>query len=210
MSVGKIPMTFDMVKDIVAAGEITKLYRSEAGLSQYHKFKSEMKAKGINVTTNLLINKLFWVPKSTPQTLPPDYVIDNLVHYTDARPFANKNDIIVTPNSFPYYLTDNLSHLCVWIKSPMLPDPKSDIGDISVHDKHLIEEYINETFVKWLGISRENIVWFKNWASLQSVKSIPHVHVIVKDLSKEQYDKVVNTPGVPLNYTVLESKLSKL
>ncbi|GMF05036.1 unnamed protein product [Ambrosiozyma monospora] len=210
MSFEKVPMTFNKAKEIVASGEVNKLYRSETGLAQYLKFKSELEENGIDMTTNLLVNQLFWVPKTTPLTLPADYVIDNFVHCTDARPFANKNDIIVNPNPFPYYLTDNITHLCVWIKAPMLSDPKSELGDISERDKYLIEEYIHETFVKWLGVAREDIAWFKNWAALQSVKSIPHVHVIVKDLSKEQYEKVVNTSGVPLNYTVLESKLSRL
>lgn len=29
--------------------------------------------------------------------------------------------------------------------------------------------------------ARERVMWFKNWVSLQSVRGVDHVHVLVKD-----------------------------
>ncbi|GMF07495.1 unnamed protein product [Ambrosiozyma monospora] len=159
-----------------------------------------MRQNGTDSTTDLLVNHLHWAPESSIQ-LPSGHILDKLVHYKDARPFANKDDMIITKNMFPYYFEENMTHLCVWIKSPMPPDPDSPIGDISMHDKHLIENYINETFVKWLGVPREDILWFKNWTELQSIRPIPHIHVIIKNLSKEQFNEVIHTPGVPLKYS---------
>ncbi|GMG21071.1 unnamed protein product [Ambrosiozyma monospora] len=199
MSYGRTPISFSMAKDLVNSDSLDCFYRSEQVLFDYHRYKCEMQKNGIDSTTDLLVNHLQWAPDSSMQ-LPSKYILDQLVHYKDARPFANKDDMIITKNLFPYYFKGNVTHLCVWLKSPMLPDPNSSVGDISIHDKQLIEAYINETFVKWLGVPREDLIWFKNWTELQSIRPIPHIHVIIKNLTKEQFDRVIRTPGVPLQY----------
>ena len=57
--------------------------------------------------------------------------------------------------------------------------------------KKLINRYLEKTFVA-KGISWDQIVWFKNWLSLQSVRSISHIHVILKDVDDKFVDELIS------------------
>jgi hypothetical protein len=62
-------------------------------------------------------------------------------------------------------------------------------GDVTVESKRVIEEFVERQFVcalaKDAGVTideaRKRIMWFKNWVSLQSVRGVDHVHVLVKN-----------------------------
>jgi len=53
----------------------------------------------------------------------------------------------------------------------------------------VIEEFVENHFVRALaaeeGIgfveAKSRVMWFKNWVTLQSVRGVDHVHVLVKD-----------------------------
>ncbi len=204
MSLDK-PLTWEQVTHIVDTYELDKLGRSPEELSRYRTFKKSLNAQNIGITTNLLKNVLHWIPPETDIHLSdPDAV--NLVKYDDARPFANPNDVKITLNDFPYFIANKTDHFVVWIKFPMPPDPNSEIGDIDEKTKGLIEKYIQLTFVQREGIKREHIIWWKNYTIIQSIKSIPHVHVLVNldddvDGSKESnLRKLIGTPGVMFDY----------
>ena len=40
-----------------------------------------------------------------------------------------------------------------------------------------IEGFVRETFVRVCG--EENVVWFRNWGELKSVRAIEHFHVLL-------------------------------
>ena len=50
-----------------------------------------------------------------------------------------------------------------------------------------IEEFVERYFVRTLrgGGARERVMWFKNWVSLQSVRGVDHVHVLVRDVPED-------------------------
>jgi hypothetical protein len=62
-------------------------------------------------------------------------------------------------------------------------------GDVTAESKRVIEEFVERQFVFTLAKeetisvddARKRIMWFKNWVSLQSVRGVDHVHVLVKD-----------------------------
>jgi hypothetical protein len=62
-------------------------------------------------------------------------------------------------------------------------------GDVTAESKRVIEEFVERQFVftlakeETIGVddARKRIMWFKNWVSLQSVRGVDHVHVLVKD-----------------------------
>lgn len=58
----------------------------------------------------------------------------------------------------------------------------------------IIEDFVERTFTRHLG--KENVLWFKNWASIQSVRSVEHIHVLVRGASEEFLRTVV---GVEAN-----------
>lgn len=196
------PLQWNEVKEIVSEYRLEELGRSPEGLKEYHNFKASMQAKGISLTTNIFINTLHWLPVDTDPHLSTEEAVKR-INYTDPRLFANPNDTCITLNDFPYWIKEPTIHLLVWVRSPMPPDPNSEIGDIDNQTKKLIEEYVQETFVKGSGIDRDDIIWWKNYTKIQSIKSIPHVHVLIKTEDKRVEEKaraLVGTPGATLKY----------
>jgi hypothetical protein len=57
---------------------------------------------------------------------------------------------------------------------------------VTDESRKLIEDFVHDFFVKDLGEEgRERVLWFKNWVSLQSVRGVDHVHVLVRDAPEE-------------------------
>ncbi|KAG7902872.1 hypothetical protein KL907_004005 [Ogataea polymorpha] len=207
MSVSDEPMSFELVSKLVNNGELDKLSRSPEVMDKYNAHKQYLRDKGIDMVTYILSHELHWVPEDTPLDTPSRELLDTVVKPEGKCPFANTKDMTIIQNSYPYHLESGIEHLCVWVKFPLPPDPNSEIGDISPKDKSLIEKYINETFCNWLNIPRDHIVWFKNWTKLQSVKSVPHIHVIIKDMDRQALNRVLNTGGKAINYGSSDCKL---
>ena len=82
-------------------------------------------------------------------------------------------------------------HLVAWTKAFIStiqePDPKA--GDITPESRVLISDFVQHTFTQHLGA--ENVLWFKNWASIQSVRSVEHIHVLVRGTSDEFLESVL-------------------
>lgn len=53
----------------------------------------------------------------------------------------------------------------------------------------LINDFVTQTFVARLERlfpdAKDRVMWFKNWTALQSVRSVEHVHVLVRDVPDE-------------------------
>ena len=53
--------------------------------------------------------------------------------------------------------------------------------------KELIESFVDRTFKQPLArgvTSTDRVLWFKNWTALQSVRTLEHFHVMVRDADK--------------------------
>lgn len=200
------PLEWNDIKQLVDNYDLEKLGRSQTQLKSYDDFKKLMKEKNISMTTNLFINTMHWLPKDTDIHLPSTEAV-KMIKCKDSRPFADPDDTFISINRFPYYIKEHTLHLLIWVKFPMEPDPNSEIGDIDNHMKQLIEKYINLTFIKKLGIKRDHIIWWKNYAKIQSIKSIPHVHVLIN--LEDDFDgsiekriiNVIGTSGVMIDYS---------
>lgn len=73
--------------------------------------------------------------------------------------------------------------IVVWSKTPIATD--DNIGDITEKSRKLIEGFVQRTFVARLDGDRNRVIWFKNWVQLQSVRALEHVHVLVRNATKE-------------------------
>lgn len=107
-------------------------------------------------------------------------------HYSD-EPFADSRDYKVLLNDWPYGFEPGIKHLLVWSRTPIAVDDVR--GDVTPQSRKLIEGFVEIFFVRRLaealGVKAEargRVMWFKNWVSLQSVRGVDHVHVLVKDL----------------------------
>lgn len=102
-------------------------------------------------------------------------------------PFADPADFLILPNDWPYGLDKGISHLIVWLKTRLEVD--SERGDLTPHARSQINDFVNEYFgepVTKLTGRTDNVLWFKNWVSLQSVPGIDHVHILLRGVSNEQ------------------------
>lgn len=129
------------------------------------------------MTNFLLKERLRWtpLPSSDPEA-GPTFEVENRI------PFASTNDYLVLPNDWPYGLTPGIQHVCVWLKDRL---PVDDIeGDLTDKGREMVQQFVHERFAKIIGAHR--VLWFKNWASLQSVRGVEHFHVLLKDVSREQ------------------------
>lgn len=70
----------------------------------------------------------------------------------------------------------------VWTKASIETCPP--LGDLTPESRRLIEEFVRSRFNSLVG--DDNVLWFKNWASIQSVRAVEHVHVLVRNPTEEQ------------------------
>lgn len=196
------PFTWTEVKEIVKHNELEVFARSAQTTEKYHAFKRQLSEANSTVFKHLVVNTLHWRTQEQVDLIPDAEIV---VPNSGSKLFTNASDLKVVQNDFPYYFEDDVAHLCVWTKKRIESDPNSALGDLSAASRALIEKYVTKTFVDGLGVPRENLVWFRNWEALQSVREISHVHVVVKGLTAEQYESVVGGPGVPLTEEDLES-----
>lgn len=172
------PFTWDEIKLIVSTNKLELFARSYAQTQSYLDFKKHLKGNNLSIQQYLLDHELHWDPRE----LEPDH-----------RLFSDENDVKILLNKFPYYFDKNVVHLCIWTKKSIPNDPNSPVGDISPQTKRLIQTYIDKTFKGY------DLVWFRNWSALQSVRAISHIHVIVKDIDQLHLEELLDSPGNLLN-----------
>lgn len=112
------------------------------------------------------------------------------IPYRNAIPFADPADYRVLRNDWPYGVTPDITHIVVWSKTPIATKPEN--GDVTDESRALIDNFVDRTFVQRLQkdrafegidgdvIRKENVLWFKNWTALQSVRSLEHFHVLFR------------------------------
>lgn len=196
------PFKWAEVKEIIHHNELEVFARSAQTTEKYLGFKRQLNDGNTTVFKHLVVNTLHWCTKEEVALLAD---ADIVVSDSGSELFSNAADLKVVQNDFPYYFEDDVAHLCVWTKKRIDSDPNSALGDLSPATRAHIERYVAKTFVDGLGVPRENLVWFRNWEALQSVREISHVHVVVKGLTPEQLESVVGGPGVPLTKEDLAS-----
>lgn len=166
------PYSWEEVGYIVNTNQLELLARSKQETERYLTFKSWLKNHQLQIQDYIIQQELKWTDSTSNNQL-----------------FTNSNDVKILLNKFPYYFEDSITHLCIWTKVDIPNDPQSDIGDISTTTRSLIDKYVGKTF------PNHPFLWFRNWANLQLVKLISHVHVLVKGLDQEKLNQVLETCG---------------
>lgn len=187
------PFSWQDINFIIYSNQLEIFARSETQTIKYHSFKKWLKENELNINEYLLQYELHWKHN--------DIRFQSKIHhdeYTIQYPqdliFHNKGDIKIKYNKFPYYFEEKVKHLCIWSKLTIPTDKNSEVGDISKLSKQIIEKYLHKTFVT-RGVKPQQIVWFKNWLSLQSVRSISHIHVILYDVDDELIEELLEGDG---------------
>ncbi|TPR09176.1 putative diphthamide synthesis family protein [Aspergillus niger] len=122
--------------------------------------------------------------------------------WEDLKSIIDPSDYKILRNDWPYGLAPGISHIVVWLRTPVAV--KEENGDVTDESRALIEAFVQRTFVDAVvreeGVSeaeaRDRVLWFKNWAALQSVRSLEHVHVLVRDVSERLLTEWTGEEGV--------------
>ena len=106
--------------------------------------------------------------------------------------FSRQDFILVSANDFPYKFEANVVHLLIWSKifiplyindntDQVSPDGgKQELPEMNMEMKARIEYFLSENLNK-LGMEEErDYVWFINHSRLQSIRSLSHIHLIVR------------------------------
>lgn len=140
------------------------------------KWTKETKAKYGSMSQYILQNRL---PKSWGQ--PP---------FTPAStvPFADPSDYQALLNDWPYGTTPDITHIVVWTRTLVPVDGEK--GDLTPESRAQVKAFVQRYFVDPLGPGgEEKVMWFKNWVSLQSVRALEHIHVLVKGADDEMLER---------------------
>ncbi|KAK4158444.1 hypothetical protein C8A00DRAFT_28449 [Chaetomidium leptoderma] len=165
-----------VVQHKVAQNRLDLFQRVPSDLRRYLGFTWKLRQDYGSVMNFILTQRLQWTLPITPR----------------GRPFEFDDDIKVLRNDWPYGIDKRIVHLVVWTKFPLEEDPAT--GDLTDMARADIDAYIHKACSK---LPRDHVIWFKNWASLKSVKSVEHFHVMLFDPDPEFVREVTNG-DVPL------------
>jgi hypothetical protein len=140
------------------------------------KWTTEVKAEYGSMTQYILAKRL---PKSWGW---PPFTV------TSSVPFADASDYHVLLNDWPYGLEPNITHLVVWSRTAIPVD--SEKGDLTPESRAQVEDFVQRYFTDTLGPGgQDKVMWFKNWVSLQSVRTLEHIHVLVRDVDDDTLER---------------------
>ncbi|KAI5289914.1 hypothetical protein KEM54_002910 [Ascosphaera aggregata] len=169
-------MTWDNLKATIASNNLAALRRIPSELRRYRVWSANIKLKYGSVANYVVRERLHWPP-----------VDDMNTQAVNPIPFADERDYRILRNDWPYGFVKGISHMCVWLKNSNI-ELKED-GDMTDDSRKLIEDFVQKKFIKRLESifddAPDRVLWFKNWAALQSVKALQHIHVLVRDVPEE-------------------------
>lgn len=149
--------------------QLSLLKRKPSDLRRYIEWTTETKKEYGSITNYLLAYRLPKAWGSPPLTPASD------------TPFEDPSDYRVLINDWPYGLAPGITHIVVWSRTPIPAD--AEIGDMTPESRKTAGEFVKRYFVDSLGPGGEDkVMWFKNWVALQSVRTVDHIHVLVRDV----------------------------
>jgi hypothetical protein len=192
------PITWSQLRHFISTHQLEELKRLPSQLRLYISWCSDIKAQYGSVTNFILQQRVKWEPLPTSTTTVSTSGINSAAPkfaYANATPFADRSDYRVLLNDWPYGFEPGITHIVVWLKTPVPADPET--GVITEEGARLIGGFVERYFVQpmrdagALGMDEDakaKVVWFKNWIKLQSVRAVEHVHVLVRGATRQLLD----------------------
>lgn len=161
-------------KELVVTNRIDHFQRPPLDLRRYLQYMFKLKQQYGSVLSFVQQERLHW--KSISPSASPL--------------FTNSDDYKILYNDWPYGIDRDITHLVVWTK--FLLDDDLETGFLTAEHHRLIEDFVQRTFCAESGISRKNLIWFKNWRSLKSVHALEHFHVMLYRAGPEYLESITN------------------
>lgn len=179
------------LKAIIARNDLGILKRKPSDLRRYLAWTAEIKAQYGTITNYICQRRLGWHLPDPDTTNTAGATESGAVFpFKNPIPFADPADYKILRNDWPYGVTSDIAHMVVWLRTPVAV--KQENGDVTDESRALIEGFVQRTFVARLAREggrysnpQEHVLWFKNWTALQSVRSLEHIHVLVRGVSED-------------------------
>lgn len=163
-------MSWADLEDVTKHNELHRLSRSASQLADYIMWKRGIESRyKEGVMEYILVDKLRWTGSMDKRPIP-----------YSSELFGDERDIKILLNDFPYAMEPGLVHVVVWSRAA-IPKQDNAEGDITPEARAQIADFVDRVFVKELGMSEDSVLWFKNWAALQSIPLVEHFHVLLKN-----------------------------
>jgi hypothetical protein len=170
------PHSWSNLHHLISTNQLAELKRWPSSLKAYLAWTAHVKEKYGSVMKYLLDQRLFWEPIED-ETGALRFDVRNAI------PFADPHDFSILRNDQPYAFEPGIRHIVVWLKQRLPVDKE---GALSQEGKDMVGEFIRREFREKAGEQQEGsmVIWFKNTTNLQSVRSLEHVHVLVRDVDE--------------------------
>ena len=170
------PHTWEDLHHLISIGELDELKRWPSQLKAYLAWTAYVKAKFGSATQYLLQQRLLWTPLSDTGVFK--------FELKSETPFEDPADYKIIMNDWTYAVTPGIKHIVVWSKKPLPVDRE---GALTTEGRKLVKEFVHREFRQKVGEEKEGekVQWFKNTTNLQSVRSLEHVHVLVRGADEE-------------------------
>jgi hypothetical protein len=171
------PHSWENLQHLITTNQLDQLKRWPSSLKAYLAWTAHVKEKYGSVMAYLLQQRLFWKPVE-------DETGALRFDVRSAVPFTNTDDYKILRNDWTYAFEPDVKHIVVWLKQRLPIDPD---GALNEEGGRQVREFVKREFRDKAGEKEEGskVIWFKNTTNLQSVRSLEHVHVLVRDVDED-------------------------
>lgn len=186
MSVSTKVIVWEKAKQLINTGQLDRLARDPECTRRYREHKRSL--QGVDVCTYVL-SRLQWSSEELDYLNSCKFKADQ--DKIDAA-LSERSFYRITKNDFPYNFEPNVHHLVIWSKI-VLPLYKDDSNgatqDPQMHDR--IEAFLKHNLQDRLHVSKNDYCWFVNYSSLQSIKKISHIHLLIRTDDNELIERKI-------------------
>jgi len=167
-----IPHSWSELCQIIAENKLIDFKRWPSATRRYIAWSTDIKRDYGSALAYIISERLHWKPIDPSES--PRFEVRNSV------PFSDPADYKLLRNDWPYGNAEGISHIVVWLKTPLDADAE---GVLTPKGREMVDAFVEKTFREPLGDTGGNnkVLWFKNSRNLQSVSALEHIHVLVRD-----------------------------
>jgi len=168
------PHSWANLHHLISTNQLDELKRWPSFLKAYLAWTAHVKKQYGSVMAYLLAQRLFWEPLE-------DETGALRFDVRSSTPFADPEDYKILRNDWSYAFESGIRHIVVWLKQRLPVDAEGALND---EGRRLVREFVQKEFRQKAGELEEGskIIWFKNTTNLQSVRSLEHLHVLVREM----------------------------
>jgi hypothetical protein len=177
------PHSWSNLQHLISTNQLEELKRWPSALKAYLAWTAHVKEKYGSSLAYLLQQRLFWEPLE-------DEAGALKFEVRDATPFASPEDFRILCNDWTYAFAPGIRHIVVWLKQRL---PVDGEGALNEEGRRQVSEFVEREFRRKVEETEEGsrVIWFKNSTNLQSVRSLEHFHVLMRDVDEEVLEQWV-------------------